>query len=72
MQKTSTILQETAHRLSMKWDKSLLTKRETAKELSVSPATVDRLRKDGLISSKKVLGQIMFSVDEIARFIADI
>lgn len=51
--------------------KMLLTKKETAKELSVSEATLDRLRGNGDITSKKVLGQIMFSIDEIARFLAD-
>ncbi len=51
--------------------KILLTKGETAKELSISGATLDRMRKNGDISSKKVMGQIMFSIDEIARFLAE-
>ncbi|QSZ41356.1 helix-turn-helix domain-containing protein [Sulfurimonas aquatica] len=51
------------------YNKMLLTKKETAKELGTSEATIDRLRKNGLITSKKVLGQIMFSIDEIARFL---
>ena len=52
-------------------EKMLLTKKETAKELSISEASIDRLRKNGQLESKKVLGQIMFSIDEIARFLAD-
>lgn len=50
-------------------NKMLLTKKETAEELNVSPMTIDRLRQTGQLKSKKVLGSIMFSVDEIARFI---
>ncbi len=49
----------------------LLSKKQTALEIGVSEATLDRLRKDGQITSKKVLGQIMFSIDEIARFISE-
>ena len=47
----------------------LLSKKETAKELNISEATIDQLRKNGELSSKKILGQIMFSIDEIARFL---
>lgn len=52
-----------------KHNKMLLSKKETAKELNVSEATIDRLRQMGQLSSKKILGQIMFSIDEIARFL---
>jgi len=52
-------------------EKMLLSKRETAKELSISEATVDRLRASGELKSKKVLGQIMFSLDELARFLSE-
>ena len=51
------------------YKKMLLTKKEISNELNVSEATIDRLRQNGQISSKKVLGQIMFSIDEIARFL---
>lgn len=51
------------------YNKMLLTKKETANELNVSEATIDRLRQNGQLNSKKVLGQIMFSLDEIARFL---
>jgi len=53
------------------YNKMLLTKKETAKEVGVSEATIDRLRKDGLITSKKVMGQIFFDIGEIARFLSD-
>lgn len=51
------------------YKKMLLTKKETANELNVSEATIDRLRQSGELNSKKILGQIMFSLDEIARFL---
>jgi predicted transcriptional regulator len=51
--------------------KMLLSKKQVANELGVSQASVDRLRNSGQLTSKKVLGQIMFSIDEIARFLAD-
>ena len=49
----------------------LLNKKRTSIELGISEATLDRLRKDGQITPKRVLGQVMFSIDEIARFLAD-
>ena len=52
-------------------NKTLLTKKEVAQELSIGEATLDRLRKNGEITSKKVLGQVMFSIDEVARFLSD-
>lgn len=51
------------------YNKMLLTKIETANELNVSKATIDRLRHQGQLNSKKVLGQVMFSLDEVARFL---
>lgn len=47
----------------------LLNKEQTAKELNISQATLDRLRKSGGIKGKKVCGQIMFKIDEVARYI---
>ena len=49
----------------------LLNKRMTAKELGISETGVDRLRHKGLLSSRKVLGQIMFTIGEISRYLAD-
>lgn len=51
------------------YSKMLLTKKEIANELNVSEATIDRLRQNGQLNSKRVLGQVMFSLDEIARFL---
>ncbi len=49
--------------------RSLLNKKEAAQELGgISVSTLDRMRQDGLIVSRKVRGKIMFSIDEIARF----
>ena len=61
-----------AESLSEKYNTLLLSKKEAACEIGhISQATLDRLRQSGQLSSKKVLGQIRFSVMEIARFIAD-
>lgn len=48
---------------------SLLNKKNTAIELSISRATIDRMRKSGQIQSKRVGKQIRFHVLEIARII---
>ena len=53
------------------YQKMLLSKKETAGELGISQASIDRLRNTGRLSSRKVLGQVMFSIDEIARFLAN-
>lgn len=50
--------------------KMLLSKEATAMELNMSPSTLDRLRNRGLIRSKKVSGQIMFTLGEIANYLA--
>ena len=55
--------------LQQNFNKSLLTKKETAKELNISQATLDRLRKANVISSKKVGGGIYFTLKEIAFFL---
>lgn len=52
--------------------RTLLNKKETAKELgNISTCTLDRMRKEGLITSKRVRGQIFFEIDEIVRFLVD-
>ena len=48
----------------------LLNKEQTSRELNISQATLDRLRKDNQIESKKVAGQIMFKIDEVARYLS--
>ncbi len=61
----TTILEQIQHRFK----KSLLSKKETARELNISQATLDRLRKSGDIKSKKVGGGIFFTIQEIALFV---
>ena len=52
-----------------KYGQFVLNKEETAKELRVSVATVDRMRKEGQLKSKMVRGQVFFGIDEIARYL---
>lgn len=56
--------------LQNKYNKMLLSKAETAHELNVSEATIDRLRKAGAIKSKKVGGQIFFTLATVAEYVA--
>ncbi|MDO9207509.1 MAG: helix-turn-helix domain-containing protein [Sulfuricurvum sp.] len=56
--------------LQNKHNKMMLSKAETAQELNVSQATIDRLRKSGAIKSKKVGGQIFFTLATIAEYVA--
>jgi len=55
--------------LQQRYQKLLLSKKETASELNISQATLDRLRKSGEIKSKKVGGGIFFTLSEIASFL---
>ena len=57
--------------LQQRYKKSLLSKKEAAEELNIPTATLDRLRKQGLIMSKKVGGGIYFTLKEIAIFIGE-
>lgn len=59
----------TLEHLRQKYKKLLLSKKETAEEISVSTATLDRLRKSGAIKSKKVGGGVFFTINEIALFL---
>ena len=59
----------TLDNLQYRFKKSLLTKKETARELNISQATLDRLRKSGEIRSKKVGGGVFFTINEIAFFL---
>jgi hypothetical protein len=59
----------TLENLQHRYLKSLLSKKETAKELNISQATLDRLRKSGAIKSKKVGGGVFFTINEIALFL---
>lgn len=58
-------------KLYQKYKKSLLKKKEAAEELNISIATLDRLRKQGLIRSKSIGGGIYFTLNELATFIGE-
>ncbi|AXX95732.1 helix-turn-helix domain-containing protein [Arcobacter ellisii] len=58
-------------KLYQKYKKSLLKKKEAAEELNISVATLDRLRNQGLIKSKKIRGGVFFTITEIASFIGE-
>jgi len=49
----------------------LLSKTITAKELSISRATLDRMRTNGQIKSQRIGQQVRFNVTEIARVIME-
>ncbi len=48
---------------------ALASKAQAAKELSVSRATLDRMRQEGQIRSQLVGKQVRFNVKEIARIV---
>ena len=58
-----------AESLRKQYGTALLSKEQTAKELSISRATLDRIRKEGQIKSQKIGQQIRFNVTEIARVV---
>ena len=58
-----------AKSLQKQFGTSLVNKSKTAKELSISRATLDRMRKSGQIKSTKIGKQIRFHVIEIARIV---
>lgn len=63
-------LEKLTKEIKEKLDGNLLaTKNQTANICRVSEATIDRMRKDGTIHSIKIGNQVMFRVDELARFL---
>ena len=46
-------------------------KKLTADVLHSSTSTIDRLRKDGKLKSKKIGGRIFFSIETIADYLCD-
>ncbi len=58
-----------AESLRKQYGTALLSKAQAAKELSISRATLDRMRNDGTIKSKKVGQQVRFKVIDVARII---
>lgn len=57
--------------LYKKYKKSLLNKKEAAEELNISIATLDRIRQQGLIKTRKIRGGVFFTINEIAAFIGE-
>ncbi len=49
------------------YQKMMLSKAETAQELGIPPATLDRLRTAGRIDGKMIGTKIQFRLDEVAR-----
>lgn len=60
------------NKLYEKYGKFILSKKEAAKELHCSTANIDRLRQSGDIVSKKVRGQVFFTLEEVSRFLAEV
>lgn len=58
-----------AESLRKQYGTPLLKKSQASKEISVSRATLDRMRQDGAIKSQKVGQQIRFHVTEVARIV---
>ena len=56
--------------LQSKYGRMLLSKSETANEIGISEATLDRLRKQNAIRSKKVGGKVFFTIANVADYIA--
>jgi len=64
------MLQAKIKELREMYQASLLTKQELASELGdISISTVDRMRKEGLIRSRKVRGQIRFTIEDVAEYL---
>lgn len=61
----------TLDRLQQRHKKSLLSKKEAARELNISQATLDRLRRSGEITSKRIGGGVFFTLNEIALFVGE-
>lgn len=62
-------LEEKKKILRDKYQSLLITKNEAARELRISSATIDRMRRSGDISSNRIGGKVMFKIDEVIRLI---
>ncbi len=58
-----------AESLRKQYGTALLSKHQAARELSISRATLDRIRNSGEIRSKRIGSQVRFNVTEIARIV---
>jgi len=59
------------HRILFEAPKLALTRVEAADALDVSPATLDRLVKRGLLRPSRALRRPLFSIAEIERFLRE-
>ena len=50
--------------------KTLVSKKIASNELGIHSSTFDRIRKSGEIKTKKIGGQVMVTIYELARYIA--
>ena len=60
-----------AESLRKQYGTPLLNKRQGSKEISVSRATLDRMRHDGQIKSQRIGKQVRFHVLEVARIVME-
>lgn len=51
-----------------RYNSAMLTKKQAAKELQISPTQIDRLRKSGELRSSMVGGSVRISANTIADF----
>lgn len=58
-----------AESLRKQYGTALLSKHQAAKELSISRATLDRMRLDGQIKSQRIGQQVRFNATEVARIV---
>ena len=58
-----------AESLRRQYGTALLSKSQAAQELSISRATLDRMRQSGQIKSQQIGRQVRFNVSEIARVV---
>jgi len=58
-----------AEKLRKEHGSALLNKLEAAKELGISRATLDRLRQQGVIRTRKIGHQVKVPVTEVARYV---
>ena len=64
------MLEKKQKELRDRYDASLLSKKDFARELGgISIGTVDRLRKEGVIRSRLVRGQVRFSIEDVAMYL---
>jgi excisionase family DNA binding protein len=56
--------------LHKKYNTSLLSKTQTAQELNISRATLDRMRQNGEIRSTRIMGQVRFRIQDVVELLS--